>query len=336
MLTPQEKQAHDEGMTGSKIARIITGKFGGAFAVYHEMKGLFRPDQEYSKFLAIGNALEPVVRQDYKQHTGFDIKEISTTYAKQDPWYRCHIDGKITNKEGEFGVLECKSANTFVAHEWANGPPDYPLIQCLFGMYCTGFQWGSISLIEGAYGITHWPLERDEELIQSILSYAEQFRKHLNDCIPPEVDGSADASEIIKSVYPKATFEGFTLDNPYAKTNAMRLHMVKQIEKAATKEKARLENVFKMHIQDKEGVHVPGFGNITWKNTKGTDVFKLDPELVKERYPVIYDECCRNIATRGHRMFLVSPDKKLIADETEKNQAALEHILTPDMEKVSG
>jgi len=339
VLTEKEKASRKGKVTGSKIGAIITGLFGGATAVYHKETGSLSDEIEETKPMMVGNALEPVIRRLYVNETGFAVEEISTIYAKCNPLHAVHIDGKITDPTGNHtgpGVLESKTAHGFSKHEWADGPPDYPLIQCLWGKHCTGYTWGVIAVMSEVYDLKYWEIERDDALIQTIVGHADHFLTLLETGTPPEVDGSPATTEVIKSVYRHASADGImeTMDTDQARDAATRLHRVKIIEKLAGTEKRRLENVFKMHIQDNQGCHIPRFGNITWKNTKpNASNATVDIERLLREFPDVYAQCLHITSQPSHRAFLVKPDKAFITDSKDQGWlGGLDYLKTKEDE----
>ena len=68
-------------------------------------------------FFHRGHVLEPLIKELYKDKTGFDVFQASMYVHEDYEWMSATPDGWVINTEGKC-LLECKTANNYMKHEW--------------------------------------------------------------------------------------------------------------------------------------------------------------------------------------------------------------------------
>ena len=113
-----------------------------------------------------------------------------------------NIDRRVV---GENAILECKTANQYLATEWQDDeiPASY-LLQVQHYLFVTGAEVGYIAVLIGGQKFIWKEVQRDEELIQMIIESEKNFWKMVQDKTPPALDGSSAAEKYLKEKYKEA------------------------------------------------------------------------------------------------------------------------------------
>jgi predicted phage-related endonuclease len=137
-------------------------------------------------------------------------------------------------------------------------------------------------------------IERDEELINSIIAAETEFWNYnVLQNIPPEIDGSEAATNLLNNLYPKSNAEQISLPSGMDEI-IEKLNEAKDWEKTWKETKTSYENQLKEVLRDNEA-GVTGKHLITWKNVSSN---RVDTKLLKEKYPEIYEAVCKESSYR--------------------------------------
>lgn len=211
-----------------------------------------------------------------------------------------NIDRKIV---GENAILECKTANQFLANEWEEDeiPASY-LLQVQHYLFVTGAELGYIAVLIGGQKFIWKEVTRDEELIQMIIEAEKNFWKMVQDKTPPALDGSSAAEKYLSENYSSAEagkFEELGLEYKDKIKNYFELKDQKDLLDTQIKE---IENQIKFELKDAESGFAPGY-SISWKNVSSN---RVDSKKLKAEYPDIYKEVLKESKSRR---FSIKEDK---------------------------
>ena len=136
-----------------------------------------------------GNKMESLIVDEYMEETGNKVRIVTKTLKHKDyKWAAVHLDGEIVGHKKGPGVLECKSVgrNMFL-HIVQEGIPSSWLLQMQHGMFVAKRTWASIAVLwaENWEFIT-FDIERDDEIIDSIIKQGEIFWKQVEYGPAPE------------------------------------------------------------------------------------------------------------------------------------------------------
>lgn len=159
---------------------------------------------EETEAMHFGHVLEQVVADEFTRLTGLKVRRYSTNETLRHPDYP-HIMGHIDRKiEGQEIGLECKTAGRwYSAEEWGETgtdlvPADY-LLQCQHYMLVTGWQKWHLAVLLAGNTFRHYEINRDEDIIASLLKKENTFWKLVQDRIPPPPTDTLDT----RLLYPK-------------------------------------------------------------------------------------------------------------------------------------
>lgn len=183
------------GIGGSDAAAVLgLDPYRSAWAVYLDKVGEL-PDQPENKAMRMGHKLEPVVADLFTEDTGITVLPTPGTLAHPDrPWQLVNPDRLTTDG----GLLECKTTTQWLEDEWADGEtPMRALVQVHHALAVTGLPHAYLAVLIGGRDFRVVPVQRDEQVIDTITAIEAEFWRRVQDREPPPAD-HRDASLLAK------------------------------------------------------------------------------------------------------------------------------------------
>lgn len=202
-----------KGVGGSDMSAILgISHYATPLDIWLSKTGRNNPEKKDSWAIRKGNRMEGELRQWFKDtHPELEVwdgTDLSLT-SRNYPHMLASLDGYLYDPASEsFGVLECKTANSYRAQDWRDDDgnpciPDYYLVQVQHYLAVTGWQWGYV--IADTSGVE--PLiirfERDEEDIAAIVNAAQNFWWFVKSGEMPALSNAED----VRKVYPEPVEE---------------------------------------------------------------------------------------------------------------------------------
>lgn len=290
------------GIGGSDVGAILgVNKYKTPFEVYLEKTEPITEVGEQSESAYWGDQFEEVVAKEFEKRTGKKVRRDRKHYKHKDyPFMVANIDRRVV---GENAILECKTANQYLATEWQDDeiPASY-LLQVQHYLFVTGAEVGYIAVLIGGQKFIWKEVQRDEELIQMIIESEKNFWKMVQDKTPPALDGSSAAENYLKEKYKQAESEkAIELGFEYKDKIKTYLEKKEQLKVFETEVK-ELENQIKFEIGSAEYASAPGY-SLSWKNVSST---KVDSKKLKSEFPEIYGKVLKESKSRR---FSIKEDK---------------------------
>jgi len=233
-----------------------------------------------------GRDLEEYVAQRFCETTGKKVRRANAIFSNDEhPWMLADFDRLVV---GERAGLECKTVSAYSADKWKNGAiPLHYQLQIQHYLAVSGYDaWYIAALIFGKEFIVH-KIERDEELIQSLITIEKRFwEQNVLAGIMPDPDGSKTADEVLAKYFPQK--EGISVLLPdYMETQLnRRRELVELIEKLET-EKKTIEQSVKKYLGDSNATEAENESFfVRWKNVE-TD--RVDVDKLKKEAPDVYE-----------------------------------------------
>ncbi|MBO3326445.1 YqaJ viral recombinase family protein [Clostridium perfringens] len=273
-----------KGIGGSDVGAIMgVSQYKTAFNIYLEKTEPIIELEKQSEAAYWGDQFEEVVAKEFERRTGKKVRRDRRHFQNKDyPFMVANIDRRVV---GEDAILECKTANQYLAKEWESEevPPSY-LLQVQHYLAVTGASKGYIAVLIGGQKFIWKEIERDEELINIIIEAEKEFWKMVQDKTPPALDGSSAAEKWVNEKY-KNVNEGETinLDSSWRELLNQRQEL-KEYRDDVDKQIKEIENQLKQNIKNAEYANAPGY-NISYKSVsqKRLDSSKLKA-LLKDEY----------------------------------------------------
>lgn len=188
---------------GASESPMLLGEspHGGPIDLYLRKMGLATfaatPAQE------MGNFLEQGVADWYAYKTGSTLDHCTTLRHPEFPWMIATPDRWVNGRDR---ALQIKMVGPWMAHHWTDaddGIPDYVRVQVTHEMDVAGIRLMDVCAVIGGTDPHIYQIEYDPELAASIRTIVKRFWfDHVLPAIPPTVDGSPSANELLKALYP--------------------------------------------------------------------------------------------------------------------------------------
>lgn len=300
-------QERQKGIGGSDVGAIMgVNKWKTPFQVYLEKTEEIQEVGEQSEAAYWGDQFEEVVAKEFEKRTGKKVRRDRRHFQHiKYPFMVANIDRRIV---GENAVLECKTANQFLAKEWEGEeiPASY-LLQVQHYLEVTGAEKGYIAALIGGQRFVWKEIERDEELIEMIVQTEKDFWvDHVEKRIPPFLDGSSAAEKYLNEKY-KEIDATLTVDlkSEYAEKIETLARLNAEI-KAFEEQKKDIENNIKNELGQAEKGYIRNY-EVSWKQVISN---RVDSNLLKSKYADIYKEVCKESISRRFSIKKLKEDKE--------------------------
>lgn len=282
-----------QGITGTD-AGAITGMnpYVSAFQVYQDKLSTDIQETD-NEAMRQGRDLEEYVASRFMEATGFKVRRANAIFQNEaHPIMLADFDRLIV---GQKAGLECKTVSPYSADKWKDGAiPLHYQMQVQHYLAVSGFDcWYIAAMIFGKEFIIR-KIERDEELIQYLVTIEERFwKEHILAHVLPEPDGSSSCSEEIAKLYFKSNgAKSVQLLGCNGLLNR-RQELTALIDKME-KERSAIDQKIKLEMQDAAyGIAEPY--RVSWVSS---DTTRLDTKRLKAEQPDIYNQYSKTTTSR--------------------------------------
>jgi putative phage-type endonuclease len=266
------------GLGASDIAAIFgVSPYKSALALYYEKRGQVEMPMAEREALYWGRILEQPIAQRYGDETGRRV-EMAEPYTilrhPTMPWMIATLDAKAEAIPGQSkeppaggpGVVEIKNAGFFKRDEWMDEPPLPFLIQTNHQMLVAGTQWGSMAALIGGSEFFWADLTRNDAFLEVLVAKAAEFWDRVVSGRPPDADGSASTTQLLKTLYPRDSGQVIALKGKWGDIDD-RLVRIKADQKKLSDERDELENTVKHAMGDATAATLDNGAVYTLKTT---------------------------------------------------------------------
>ena len=230
-----------------------------------------KPHLEGRATARLGHLMEPELLKDYAARHGVQLVRPATRRHPDYPWAGATPDGDSSGGE----LVQVKMVGANMLHHWIDGPPRYVVLQVQYEMFVWQRDRAVVLAGLGGTDLEEFPLDRDEDLIDSMRQLVEIF---WTECVvpralPTDFDGVA-SDETLAVLFPRM-LAGLVPATEGAVAVARDYADVRERIKPLEAEKEALAQRLKFLVGDAEGFEWPR-GKVTWKNAKGS----LDKEAL--------------------------------------------------------
>ncbi|ONK21200.1 hypothetical protein BLX87_23005 [Bacillus sp. VT-16-64] len=280
-------KARKTGIGGSDASAVLGfNPWKSPFQLYAEKTSEFIEEVD-NEAIHWGNVLEDVVAQEFTRRTGKRVRRRNQMFRhpKHD-FMIANIDRDVV---GERALLECKTTNAFNSEAWEGDhiPPAY-ICQLQHYMAVLDYEKAYIAVLIGGQKFVWKEVERDNEFIELMIEQEKYFwEEHVLKGIPPEIDGSKSASELLSKMYPEDNGETIMLKSDEAEMLIEAIESIKSEIKDKQSLQREYENKLKLMIGDAGTGVTPRF-EVKHKtyNRSSVDTKALKKELpeIAEKY----------------------------------------------------
>ncbi|MCW2101904.1 UNVERIFIED_ORG: putative phage-type endonuclease [Pseudomonas psychrophila] len=251
-----------------------------------------------------GNVLEPIVAWHYSKRTKNKVRRINAVLQHPNPklpWMLANIDREVIGAD-DVQILECKTAGINGANLWKDGVPEHVQLQVMHQLAVTGKQAADVAVLLGGQHLEIHRIEREEQMIASLIELERKFWTYVETDTPPPADGSASAEAALRCLYPEDN--GQTVDfssRAGLAATYLELKAVRQsIGEKETRE-AQLKQILLQAMGDATRAEFSS-GYISWKKSKDSAV--LDVQRLLQEKPYLQVRYTKT--KEGSRRFLIN------------------------------
>lgn len=231
---------------GGSDASVVLGfnPWKSPFQLYIEKTGGHIEEVD-NEAIHWGNVLEDVVAQEFTRRTGKRVRRRNKMFRHPvNKFMIANIDRDVV---GEKALLECKTTNAFNLDAWEGDeiPPAY-MCQLQHYMAVLDYEKAYIAVLIGGQKFVWKEIERDDEFIELMIEHEKNFwENHVLKGVPPEIDGSKSATELLNAMYPEDNGETIMLPSDEAE---MLIEAIESI-KSDIKEKQALQKEYENKLK---------------------------------------------------------------------------------------
>lgn len=272
-----------KGIGGSDVGTILgLNKWKSPYQLWLEKTGQVELDESNSEPAYWGNILEEVVAREFTERTGKKVRRRNQVFEHPlHPFLRANIDRDIV---GENAILECKTANSFLAKEW-NGEevPQSYLCQVQHYMNVLDRDYCYIAVLIGGQKFVWKKIERDQDLIDEITERLVEFWEiNVIKGIEPVVDGSKATSDFLNERYAVEGQQEVTLPESLNELLTYRKSLKEDVSIISEKI-SEVENQLKTELGKRDAaIGITKNFIISWKNVTSN---RLNKKKLIEKYP---------------------------------------------------
>jgi len=214
VLASTENISREEWLTyrnlgiGGSDAAVVCGvsKYKSPVELWVEKTGqaLLQETDNISEATYWGTRMESLIREEFALRTGIKVVPVHQIIQSRDyPFMIANLDGVCRCPTHGKCVFEAKTANAFKASEWDGDlvPQDY-VLQVQHYLCVTGFNGAYIAVLIGGNDFRWKFIPRNEDLISMLIRIERDFWMHVQDDVPPPVDGSDACTKFFSRRYP--------------------------------------------------------------------------------------------------------------------------------------
>jgi putative phage-type endonuclease len=192
------------GIGGSEVGTILgLNRWESAFTLWAKKTGRIEETSGGSEAMEWGTRLEPVILDKFaEEHPDLTLyREVGTWAHPEREWQRANPDAVFETRDGEFGIIEVKTAQ--FEDDWNAGVPRYYETQVQW--YLQTFGYASAYVVALFHGNRYREFEVKAEPFtqEANLEAVEQFRKYLIEDYEPDFDGSSSTYETVRALHPE-------------------------------------------------------------------------------------------------------------------------------------
>jgi putative phage-type endonuclease len=300
-LTYQQRIERKKGLGGSDCAAILgLSPWATPLDIFFDKLNYDEPElEEITPNQRWGNLLEPIIISEFERITGLSCEPNQKLRVHPDyPFMRANIDAYIPEINA---ILECKTADYFVAQNWKytsqDDIPHYYLVQCAHYAAVYNVEIVYIAVLISINDFRIYKYTRTPELERIIIDRESAFwNGNVLTKYPPQPSDLND----VKKLWSKST-EGLNKSvDEYIESVFWEMSRIK----AQVRDLTKLIETQQMYItdfmQDAETLtDAQGKMLATWKSQKSN---RVDLDKLKKEHPTVYDECIKETQTRVFRI----------------------------------
>lgn len=245
---------------------IILGLRPGMLALWAEKTGLEKRHPLEGEWIEWGHRLEPILIDVFGERTGWATRPSGQLLRSSvHPWALCTLDAEV-NVDGTWFPLEIKTTSTLRTSHWEDGAPQAYRVQVHQQMLVTGAPRAYIGCLIGGQRFVWDVIDRDEQLIRTIISRGNDFWTYVQENTPPPREGQspAEVKQFLEAMYPMEEEKVVHLPPEFDEVFD-RMSRIYEVVRVLEKQKVELQNKVREAMGDASHAHLESGRSFTWK-----------------------------------------------------------------------
>ena len=197
------------GIGGSEVGTIMgLNRWESAFTLWAKKTGRITETVQPNEAMEWGNRLEPVVLDKFQDlHPDLVVhRDVGTWRHIERDWQIANPDAVFENENGEFGIIEIKTA--MYEDDWSDGVPRSYMAQVQWYMSTFGYSMAYVAVL--FHGNKYAEFEIDGSDFQQDLQVdrVSKFREYIANDEQPDYDGSTSTLQTVRELHPDIDPEG--------------------------------------------------------------------------------------------------------------------------------
>ena len=277
-------------------------------------KGLMKPDDsENAVQKEMGLLMEPIVAHWYEKMTGNSVTKDTGLYQHANyPYALANLDYRVQDKNGEKGIMECKTTSWFKSGDWAeNAVPHYYELQVRYYMAVMDMDFTDIACLWGLNPETDMSIcriNRDRDIESIIFEKLDEFVESLRKDKPPDMSGVKPelALQALARVYGSSKPDLPTIE--FGKKHERGLRRIAELQTANTelerkvRENEKEVTALSIKIAEIMGPHERGLLETAADKLIISYITKssrrVNSDLLKKSHPGIYNAVLKTTCSR--------------------------------------
>jgi len=262
MLSELQLEQRKKGLGSSDIAAIVgLSSYKSEFEVYLSKTGELE-DKKTTGPMEWGNRHEETIARKFAEKNEIEVIDLKTTFTHpENPLLRCTPDRIVVNGKKE--QLEIKTADSHIASRWGYDEDDAPqeyLIQVTWNsniLRACGEVDGDmnhLAVLIGGNDYRQYKVPHDQDLADMLVEKGVAWwKEHVETKTPPEIDGSATATDWLRKKYPDSVAPMIASDDEMDELAASWKEVRDDIKEKKLSEDA-IKNKIRLLLGESEGV----------------------------------------------------------------------------------
>jgi predicted phage-related endonuclease len=240
-----------------------------------------------------------LVKTEFTKRTGIEVFPVNQILQSEEhPFMLANLDGECNHPIYGPCIFEAKTSSAYRAGEWDDAIPDEYMLQLQHYMAVMGHKGAYAAVLIGGNRFKWFFIERDDNLIDMLIRLERAFWQHVQDGVPPPLDGSEASAKFLSERFPNSV-PASTIELPDTAVDLIRQYDAAcEQEEHYAGEKTEAENLLKQMLGVNEA-GVAGDRVVTWKSITQE---RLDSKTFKADHPALFK---RYAASSSYRRFSV-------------------------------
>ena len=287
-----------QGIGGSDAAAIAgLNPYCSPLSIWAQKRGI-KTEEPDNEMMRQGRDLEAYVASRWEEATGKKTRRRAAVI--QHPAIDFILGDIDRFVIGEDAGLECKTTSFLNATDYAKAPPPWYLVQCHHYMVITGVKKWYLAILALNKAFIMHEVQRDEEVIASLIKIESEFWDKVQKGIPPDPDGSDDYTEMLKEKYLRS--QPMEIELTLGTDRIRRYEELRTQQSELETEIQSIEQAVQLEMGEAERAKCGPY-RFTWKTQERTG---LDTTALKKEMPQILAKYTKTTLSRPMRFKRIS------------------------------